>query len=272
MAARMSIFCPCRPAHARTAKVVNTTNCLRRFIICSFSRTLGAGLVTLAVNSVKLRNTPPLCWFDRYIHVVQFAHIRMSPMDKPMGDITDLLKQWREGSREAEDQLFTLVLPNLRRLAHYLMQRERKDHSLQATELVNQIYLRMVAAKERDWRNRRHFFAIAARAMRRYLIDHARGRPDAEFVAINGMEDFLPANSPKVDVALTVDRLLDQLAKIKPEWCDLVEVKYFLGLTDEEAANVLGVKLRTMQRMWLDARRWLFEQSESGYGKQSAGR
>jgi DNA-directed RNA polymerase specialized sigma24 family protein len=86
------------------------------------------------------------------------------------------------------------------------------------------------------------------------------------------MEDFLPANSPKVDVALTVDRLLDQLAKTKPEWCDLVEVKYFLGLTDEEAADVLGVKLRTMQRMWLDARRWLVEQTESGYGKQSAGR
>src|ERR1700734_4022672 len=185
-------------------------------------------------------------------------------MDEPMGDITDLLHRWRTGSREAENQLFALVLPNLRRLAHYLMQRERKDHSLQATELVDQIYFRMVAAKERDWQNRKHFFAIAARAMRRYLIDHARGRPDAEFVAINGIEDLLPANSPKVDLAIAVDRLLDQLTKVKPEWCDLVEVKYFLGLTDEEAADVLGVKLRTMQRMWLDARQWLFAHTESG--------
>jgi RNA polymerase sigma factor (TIGR02999 family) len=193
-------------------------------------------------------------------------------MSENKGDITRLLHEWREGSPGAENRLFDLVVPDLQRLAHYLMQRERKGHSLQPTELVDQIYFRLVAAKNQDWQNRRHFFAIAARAMRRYLIDHARGRPDAEFVAINGIEDLLPANSPKVDLAITVDRLLDQLAKIKPEWCDLVEVKYFLGLTDEEAADVLGVKLRTMQRMWRDARRWLFEQTESGYGTQSAGR
>ena len=113
---------------------------------------------------------------------------------------------------DAENELFNLVFPNLRRLAHYLMKRERKGHTLQATELVDQIYFRLVAAKDRDWRNRRHFFAIAARAMRRYLIDHARGRPDAEFVALEGIEDFLPADSAKVDLAITVDRLLDQLA------------------------------------------------------------
>src|ERR1700720_1055037 len=132
-------------------------------------------------------------------------------MSPNMGDITELLHKWREGSREAENELFNRVTPDLRRLARYLMKGERKGHSLQPTELVDQIYFRMVAAKDRDWQNRRHFFAIASRAMRRYLIDHARGRPDAEFVAINGLEDFLPANSPKVDVALTVDRLLDQL-------------------------------------------------------------
>lgn len=189
-----------------------------------------------------------------------------------MGDITRLLHEWREGIPGAENQLFDLVVPDLRRLAHYLMQRERKGHSLQPTELVDQIYFRLVAAKNQDWQNRRHFFAIAARAMRRYLIDHARGRPDAEFVAINGIENLLPAESPKVDLAITVDRLLDELAHTKPEWCDLVEVKYFLGLTDEEAAEVLGMKLRSMQRMWRDARRWLFEQTESGYGTQSAGR
>jgi RNA polymerase sigma factor (TIGR02999 family) len=193
-------------------------------------------------------------------------------MPETRGDITQLLHEWRNGTSGAESQLFALVLPDLQRLAHYLMQRERRGHTLQATELVDQIYFRLVAAKNQDWRNRRHFFAIAARAMRRYLIDHARGRPDVEFVAINGMESFLPADSAKIDLAITVDRLLNQLAETKPEWCDLVEVKYFLGLTDEEAAEVLGLKLRTMQRMWRDARRWLFEQSESGYGKQGAGR
>ena len=100
--------------------------------------------------------------------------------------------------------------------------------------------------------------------MRRYLIDHARGRPNAEFVALEGMEDFLPADNDKVDLAISVDRLLDRLAESNPEWCTLVEVKYFLGLTDEEAAEALGVKLRTMQRMWRDARRWLYEQTEFG--------
>jgi RNA polymerase sigma factor (TIGR02999 family) len=185
-------------------------------------------------------------------------------MDEPRGDITHLLHQWRGGSREAENELFTLVLPQLRRLAHYLMQRERKDHSLQATELVNQVYVRMVAARDRDWQNRKHFFAIAARAMRRYLIDHARGRPSAEFVALEGFENMLPADSAKIDLAITVDRLLDELAETKPEWSMLVEMKFFLGLTDEEAAEAMGVKLRTMQRTWSDARRWLFTRMETG--------
>ncbi|HTR38287.1 MAG TPA: ECF-type sigma factor [Bryobacteraceae bacterium] len=193
-------------------------------------------------------------------------------MAEPTGDITRLLHQWREGSREAENELFVLVLPDLRRLAHYLMRRERKDHSMQATELVNQIYLRLVAAKDRDWQNRRHFFAIAARAMRRYLIDHARGRPNAEFVALEGLDNLIRADSAEVDVAITVDRLLDQLADVNPDWCSLVEVKYFLGLTDEEAAEALGLKLRSMQRMWRDARQWLFERMESGNDPQGAGR
>jgi RNA polymerase sigma factor (TIGR02999 family) len=192
------------------------------------------------------------------------------PMDKPMGDITQLLHQWREGSREAENQLFSLVLPNLRRLAHYLMQRERKDHSLQATELVDQVYFRMVAARERDWQNRKHFFAIAARAMRRHLIDHARGRPSAEFVGLEGLESVLPGDSGKLDVAIAVDRLLDEMAETKPEWSMLVEMKFFLGLTDEEAAEAMGVKLRTMQRTWSDARRWLYTRMEPGHA-QSAG-
>src|SRR5437667_12610626 len=80
-----------------------------------------------------------------------------------MSEITQLLHRWRDGNREAENELFALVLPDLRRLAHYLMKGERKGHSLQATELVDQIYFRLVAAKDRDWQNRQHFFAISAR-------------------------------------------------------------------------------------------------------------
>jgi RNA polymerase sigma factor (TIGR02999 family) len=187
-----------------------------------------------------------------------------------MEDVTLLLRQWREGSREAENQLFELVMPNLRRLAHYRMQRERRDHSLQATELVNEIYFRMVAARDQDWQNRMHFFAIAARAMRRYLIDHARGRPSAKFVALEAFENIIPADSARVDLAITIDTLLDELAKTEPECSMVVEMKFFLGLTDEEAAEAMGMKLHSMQRTWSKARRWLFTRMEQGRA-QSAG-
>ncbi len=189
-------------------------------------------------------------------------------MPEQTGDITHLLREWRNGSSHAENELFTLVHPDLQRLAHYLLKGERKRRSLQTTELVDQIYIRLVAAKNRDWQNRQHFFAIAGRAMRRFLIDQARARPDAEFVGFEKLEVFLPARSAKVDFAIAVDQLLNELEKTQPEWCSLVELKYFLGLTDEEAADAMGIKLRTMQRMWRDARRWLFERVEAGRGKQ----
>jgi len=185
-------------------------------------------------------------------------------MPEQVGEITQLLHQWRAGAAEAENELFNRLNTDLRRLARYLMKGERKGHSLQATELVDQIYIRLVAAKDRDWLNRQHFFAIAGRAMRRHLIDHARGRPRGEFVGLHGVEALLPAGSVRLDFALTIDRLLDDLAQSKPDWSNLVEMKYFLGLTDEEAAEVLGMKLRSVQRMWRDARQWLFERAEGG--------
>lgn len=173
-------------------------------------------------------------------------------------DITCLLREWGSGSREVESQLFSLVMPDLRRLARYLMMGERQGHSFQATELVNQVYVRLVSARDQDWQNRKHFFAIAARAMRRYLIDHARGRPGVRFTAL-GSDDLMPAMSPKLDLAVTIDTLLEELAVVQPEWCRIVETKYFLGLTDDEAAEALGLKLRSLQRGWRDARQWLFE-------------
>src|SRR5262245_20392861 len=112
---------------------------------------------------------------------------------KSVVDITALLHRWREGDRAAEDALFTAVLPNLRRLAHYFIRRERPGHTLQATEIIDEVYFKLVAAKDRDWRSRGHFFAIVTRAMRRYLIDYARGRPNTQFVALEGLENLLPA-------------------------------------------------------------------------------
>jgi RNA polymerase sigma factor (TIGR02999 family) len=190
------------------------------------------------------------------------AQLSECSMPEKTGDITELLHRWREGDPAAESELFTLVLPNLRNLAAYFMKGERKGHILQPSDLVNTIYLRLVNVKDQDWRNRQHFFAFTARAMRRHLIDIARKDRRAELVPLDGLEGALPADSAKLDLAITVDRLLDELAGTRPDWCMVVEMKHFLGLTDEEAADVLGMKLRTLQRMWLDARQWLFERTE----------
>jgi RNA polymerase sigma factor (TIGR02999 family) len=174
-----------------------------------------------------------------------------------MGQIFDQsgeITVWREGNTGAESRLFEIVMPNLRRLAHYLMKSERKDHSLQATELVSEAYLRLISAKDRDWQSRKHFFAIAARVMRRCLIDLAR-RDKPAIVPID--PDKLPNALPHVD-AIVLDQCLDSLARLKPDWCTVVEMKYFLGLTDDEAAEETGVPLRTLQRRWLEARKWLY--------------
>jgi RNA polymerase sigma-70 factor, ECF subfamily len=200
---------------------------------------------------------------------VQLATQRRSVPDER--EITALLHQWRNGSSEAENELFTLVLPDLRRIAHRLMNRERAGHTLQASELVDQIYMRLAGAKDLDWENRTHFFAVAGRAMRRYLIDHARGRPNAEFVLLDDLQHVLASPDNSLGLALSIDVLLDKLAATRPEWCTLVELKFFMGFTDEEAADALGMKVRTMQRMWLEARRWLFEQVEARRASTSAG-
>jgi RNA polymerase sigma factor (TIGR02999 family) len=171
-------------------------------------------------------------------------------------EITVLLHQWREGSSEAENHLFQIVEPNLRKLAHYLMSREWREHPLQATELVSEAYLELLAAKDRDWQNRKHFFALAATIMRRYLIDLVR-RAGPGVPAKDDNHDVMAAESPEQAVA--VSELLDQLARQHPDWCTVVEMKHFLGFTDEEIARELSLPTRTVQRIWHDAREWLFE-------------
>ncbi len=189
------------------------------------------------------------------------------------GDVTELLRKWRAGDRVAENQLFELVLPHLKQRARALLSKERRGHPLQATELVNDVYSALVRAKDRDWRDRAHFFAIAARAMRWRLIDMGRHRHDREYVAVDGIDSVFRDRSADLDLAMDVDRLLDELAATHPDWCMVVEVKCFLGLTDEEAADALGLPQRTLQRMWRDARKWLFERTQPDAAiRQTAGR
>ena len=151
-------------------------------------------------------------------------------------------------------------------MARAYMSRERRDHTFEPTDLVDQIYFRLVAAKNRDWQSRSHFFAIAARAMRHCLIDYARGRPDAVFIGLDALAAGAPGNPSKLELAIMVDRLLDELGQTQPQWCAVVELKFFLGLTDEESAEVLHLADRTVGRYWFDARRWLFERLQRQAG------
>ena len=194
-------------------------------------------------------------------------------MPEPIGDITIYLKRWVAGSKEAEDTLYEMVFPKLRELARMVMSRERPGHTLQATELVAETYFRMTAAKNLDWQNRQHFFAIAARAMRRYLIDYHRRRGAANFIPIQEIEELLTRSGQDPELALDVARWLEELEKAEPDWCKVVEMKFFLGFTDQEVAEAMGISVRTMQRMWADARQWLFKRirKDKGSAGHSAG-
>jgi RNA polymerase sigma-70 factor, ECF subfamily len=184
-------------------------------------------------------------------------------MEHEAGQITQLLQRWKDGSIEAEKDLIALVLPELHRLARYYLRGERKGISLQSGDLVNEIYIQLIAARDRDWQNRQHFFRLAARAMRNYLIGRIRRRPGVQFLALDEVKHVLQAEGCELELGLAVDSLLDELDKHDPELCTIVELKFFLGLTDEEAAETLRLTLRTFQRRWQDARRWLFERLEA---------
>jgi RNA polymerase sigma-70 factor, ECF subfamily len=189
------------------------------------------------------------------------TQISEQPVLEQNGDITELLRKWRSGDRAAENQLFELVLPHLKRRARALLVTERRLQPLQATELVNDVYTALVRAKDRDWQDRAHFFAIAARAMRWHLVDLGRKIKDREFVSLDGLDSVLTQRCADLNLAMDVDKLLDELAATHPDWCVVVEVKCFLGFSDHEAAEALGMPLRTLQRLWHQAREWLFDRT-----------
>jgi RNA polymerase sigma factor (TIGR02999 family) len=183
-------------------------------------------------------------------------------MEPENHELTLLLEKMRLGDKDAENRLYEIVMPDLRRLAQHLMNGERPDHTLQATELVNRMYLRL-SGSQFSLRDRGHFFAIAARAMRRELIDYARSRPDLKVLPVEGLPEGALATSDKRELALTIDELLDRMRESMPVECSIVELKFFFGMTDEETSEVLALPLRTMQARWQDARIWLFENAEA---------
>src|SRR5262245_52824945 len=150
--------------------------------------------------------SPHLLFRPHRLSVIQYGPPTERRMSSPEGEITELLCNWRAGDRSVESDLFRLVGPDLRVLARTLMRRERRDHTLEPTALLNEAYMRLLAARERDWESRRHFFAVAARIMRRLLIDHARARTNQEIVPIIDSHDCLPdpparSSSPSPSIA-----------------------------------------------------------------------
>ena len=177
------------------------------------------------------------------------------------GDVTQLLNELGGGDRAALDQLVPLVFDELRRLAHSYLRRERADHTLQPTALVNEAYLRLANQQDVRWQNRAHFFGIAASLMRQILVDHARrraadkrGGADLERLSITQAEDLV--NHEDVDV-LALNEALERLNEFDRQQARIVELKFFAGLTIEETTEVLGVSHATVERDWKLARSWL---------------
>jgi RNA polymerase sigma factor (TIGR02999 family) len=178
-------------------------------------------------------------------------------------DVTLLLRAWSAGDEAALEQLVPLVETELHRLARTYMSRERKGHTLQATALVNEVFLRFAHPTSLRWQDRAHFIGIAARLMRRVLVDHARARGSRKR---GGAVDQVPLDEPQlvtpeipVDV-IAVDSALEAFAKIDPRRSQIVELRFFGGLTVEETADVLGVSEETVKRDWRVAKLWLSQE------------
>jgi RNA polymerase sigma-70 factor (ECF subfamily) len=181
-----------------------------------------------------------------------------------MGDITRWLDRWHEGDPGALDSLIHVVYTELHAMAGGLLRDERTDHTLQATALVHEAYLRLEGIREMRLENRRHFYGAAATAMRRILVDHARRRNAAKRGGVEAERVSLDAvlDAP-VDLRLdfeAVDEALERLAAVAPEKARVVELRYFAGLSVEETAAVLEISPATVKRHWTFARAWLFRE------------
>jgi RNA polymerase sigma factor (TIGR02999 family) len=193
-------------------------------------------------------------------------------MEPSAHEVTQLLRAWSEGDQEALDKLTPLVYEELHRAAHRYIARERPGHTLETTELVNEIYLRLVDIREVTWQDRAHFLAVCARLMRRVLTDFARSRAylkrggDSPRVALD--EALLVSREPRADL-VALDDSLNALAAIDLRKSRVVELRFFGGLSVEETAEVLKISSKTVDRDWKVARLWLMQEMN---GKSRNGR
>jgi RNA polymerase sigma factor (TIGR02999 family) len=186
-------------------------------------------------------------------------------------EVTDLLHAWGRGEPEALEKLIPLVHHELRRRAHQYMRRERTGHVLQTTALVNEAYLQLIDAKKVNYQDRAHFFAIAAKLMRRILVHYARSRDSQKrgggFRQVSLNESSIFAPKPDADL-VELDDALTALAAIDPRKARVVELRFFGGLTLEEVAGVLKVSADTIWRDWDLARSWLFREMKHAAGRK----
>ena len=180
--------------------------------------------------------------------------------EPPPNEVSKLLVRWKNGDKSALDKLTPLVYEELRRLARHYMRGERVGHTLQATGLVNEAYIRLVDLREMAWQNKAHFFAVAATLMRRILVDHARSRNYAkrggsrQRLSLSKADRF--AKQPDIDLVALDDALIT-LEGMNAQQSRIVELRFFGGLTIEETSEVLGISHATVERDWAVARAWL---------------
>jgi len=173
------------------------------------------------------------------------------------GDVTRLLLAWQNGDRGALERLIPLVYGELHRLAEKHLRKERPGHTLQPSAIVNETYLKLVNHPAGNWQNRVHFFAVASRAMRQILVDYARRRgAQKRGGGLSRVETEVMTLPPKVDV-IAVDDALEKLARLDPEQAQVVELRFFGGLTVDEAAEALNISRASVNRKWVVARAWL---------------
>jgi RNA polymerase sigma-70 factor, ECF subfamily len=186
-------------------------------------------------------------------------------VDHSAGEVTQLLNELADRQHEVTPKLFEILYNELRHLAQYYLKKERADHTLQATALVHEAYVRLVGT-DPHWRNRTHFFAIAASAMRRILVDQARARNAAKRPNPSQRVDLDEAPllaQDNFDEIITLDRALQRLSQLDPVQARIVELRYFGGLTAEECAIALGISVSSVNRDWVVAKAWLHAELSS---------
>jgi len=181
-------------------------------------------------------------------------------------EVTELLRQWRSGDKEALDKLTPLVYDELHRLAHQYISRERPGHTLQTTALVNEAYLRLVEQKDVEWESRAHFFAVSAQVMRHILVDYARQHASAkrggEFQKVE-LDGEVSVSRERAAELVALDEAMQALHEIHPRRSKVVELRYFGGLNNREASAVLKVSESTIERDWRFAKAWLYREMQA---------